>query len=260
MSEGKDDGAGRRAPNGRQWRKGQSGNPKGRPKKKVEPSSLEMNEMILTEGLKPITVTEGGKPVTLPAVAAVFRANLVAAMKGNSHAQRSFLNLVANAQAHEQKRKADAIEAGLRLKIQLDFMIKEAVARGQSELDLPTHPSDIEINFETGEVKCFVAFTDEQCRLRSRFVSLRDYLLTRIERSLAAAAEDGDDELLRLGREMNQRLISRLNELLPPRMRRLPPGEKPEFDLDRPPEELWQALMRPQMDVLLARLSPDLPL
>jgi hypothetical protein len=132
-------------PKEHQWPKGQSGNPRGRPKKAVGGlSDPDVGEIILAEGSKTITLTEGGKPCTMPAIQAATRAMLVSAIKGNSHAQRSFVQMVANAQTQQQKRQEEEIVTALALKIQLEALRNQWLAKGRHEMDMPLHPADIE--------------------------------------------------------------------------------------------------------------------
>ncbi len=213
--------------------------------------------MILAEGFKLITVTEGGKPVSMPAVQAVFRAMLLAAMKGNSYAGRSYVQHVANAQAQKQKWKDERLTTALGFKMDLELKRLEWVSDGREESRMSLHPSDIEIDGTTGEVKYFVAWTLEECKARARLVKLRDYLLERIARSLEVAAEDGDDALLEMSRDCARAAVVRINEHLPSRCRRVPPGDEPILGPDSAPEELWRATMQPVTDLLVSRLGSD---
>lgn len=205
---------------------GRSGNPKGRPRKPKAAGvdELSLTELILAESKRSLTLTEGGQPITLPAAQAVLRALLVTAGKGNAHAQRTFLKLTFDAEARKQKARSEALNYALRLKLDIEDVRNEFVATGGDEWKMAVHPSDIEINGLTGEVKCFIALTDEQ---RNARVTLLNQLATGhavLERSAATIAEDGDDALLKLGRELAVIKILFANELLPARMRReVPP-------------------------------------
>lgn len=263
MTKGKGDrgggnSGGRKPPKEHQWPKGKSGNPKGRPKKAAaEPFDGDVAEIILAEGFKTITLIEGGKPVSMLAIQAAIRAMLLSAMKGNSHAGRSYVQHVANAQARQQKQKQDAVEAALAIKIQLEAERAQWLAQGHDEIDMPLHPSDVEIDGVTGEVKHFLAFTDEQRKARSKMIELRDYLIKVIERSQAAAAEDGDDAFLEINRVAALTSIVDINQKLPARFRRVPPGDEPPVNPESSPEEMWQAMMKPIFDLLLSRLRSN---
>src|SRR5438309_11691763 len=158
-----------------QWPKGTSGNPKGRPKKAAaEPLEADVADMLVSEGLKPITIMEGGKPQSMPAIQAVTRAQLVSALKGNSHAMRSYIQQIANAQAQQRKRKEEIAAAAFGLRLEFEIKRREWVSAGNDESELPLHPSDIEIDVQTGEVRYFLAFTEQERRGRASLVRFRD--------------------------------------------------------------------------------------
>jgi hypothetical protein len=87
----------RRPPAGTRFRKGQSGNPAGKPKgskNKPRPYAERLGSLMLEEAYRPITVSEDGKEITLPLAQAVFRSLAAAAAKGEARAQAMFLKLI----------------------------------------------------------------------------------------------------------------------------------------------------------------------
>ncbi len=87
-----------------QFRKGQSGNPGGRPPR---PPVLERaNEMMLEEAYRMVEMKVDGNPVPLEALRAVVRSQFELALKGNYRAQRDFINAVQHA---EQLKHSDAM-------------------------------------------------------------------------------------------------------------------------------------------------------
>jgi len=97
-----------------QFRKGQSGNPAGRPRRSGAPGDRlrgadePTRNVILDEAYRTVEVREGDTVMTLPMNQAVFRAIGMAALNGNQRAQERWAAMVQAAE-HEQKRAQLAI-------------------------------------------------------------------------------------------------------------------------------------------------------
>jgi hypothetical protein len=78
------------------FRKGQSGNPGGRPRGMTAERA---NMLVLKEAYRSMRLREGEKVYSLPAIQAVLRSQIARAVKGNGPAQRI---VIANVQAIEQ--------------------------------------------------------------------------------------------------------------------------------------------------------------
>lgn len=97
------------------FRKGQSGNPRGRPRK-VTPvddprpryAEESMYEMVRGEAYRPVRVQSGDTPVEMSAIRAGLRAMSLKAAKGNRLALSSLMQLMAQTEAAEAKRAAAA--------------------------------------------------------------------------------------------------------------------------------------------------------
>jgi Family of unknown function (DUF5681) len=74
-----------------QFRKGESGNPRGRPRGTKTASA---KAMVLQEAYRPITVREGDDVLALPAIQAVMRQLVRLAAKRNGPAQRRLIDMV----------------------------------------------------------------------------------------------------------------------------------------------------------------------
>lgn len=101
-ADGSNDKAGyKKPPKEHQFKKGQSGNPKGRPKKK---KSTTVAEIARSELLEPMLAQVGGKTIELPAIQIAMKRALLDAAKGNTSSQRLVLSL---AKTHLTNRAVD---------------------------------------------------------------------------------------------------------------------------------------------------------
>src|SRR5690606_1421835 len=78
-----------RPPEHTRFKKGQSGNPKGRPKKDAPlvDDERSANALALREAERRISVREGGEVRAMTTIEAIYRAQCASALKGNAHAQ-----------------------------------------------------------------------------------------------------------------------------------------------------------------------------
>ena len=75
-------------PKGSQWKKGQSGNPKGRPK-----GDKQLGGIVESELYQPVAVNQKGKLKKLPAIVVALRRALSLAMKGDLKATKFLVDL-----------------------------------------------------------------------------------------------------------------------------------------------------------------------
>jgi hypothetical protein len=99
----------RKPPPHAQFRKGQSGNPGGRPRRTA---SERAKELVLREAYRAVTVKEGGRALALPAIQAILRSQIALAAKGNVQAQRAVLAAIytieqENVEAAERSLRAE---------------------------------------------------------------------------------------------------------------------------------------------------------
>ena len=119
----------RKPPVEHQFKKGRSGNPKGRPKKKLRSTVLApwaaelpiaLTAMALDEATRPVTVREGDKVSEIPAMQALLRTLIRSGAQGDTKAARQVLELIARAEmggagvALEFMQQCIAIQANVR--------------------------------------------------------------------------------------------------------------------------------------------------
>lgn len=86
------------------FRKGQSGNPRGRPRN----SQIERaRRIVLEEAYRKVSVRDGDKVVEMPAIQAVMRSHLRDALKGNGPNQRAVLSLIQELESVQAESRLD---------------------------------------------------------------------------------------------------------------------------------------------------------
>lgn len=115
------------------FKKGQSGNPNGRPSAM---GSDRARRLALKEAYRPVTVREGDNVISLPAIQAVVRSSFALAVKGNGPAQRAFFKLIDSIE-RESADSADLRHEAEQKKAQRarDKVIEEARERIMANFD-----------------------------------------------------------------------------------------------------------------------------
>ncbi|WP_431285576.1 DUF5681 domain-containing protein [Humitalea sp. 24SJ18S-53] len=171
MSAGQDDPEGQavgygRPPKAGQFRKGQSGNPRGRPPKvaartELVPARYPTREALRAEAARLIAVTDASGRQTISIREAVIRSLSLAAMRGGILAQRTMLQLASDEDArfHEERRESfkfwEDYQTNARAKIEA------ARKAGEAEVEFLPHPDDIELDVWSLEVRILGAHNEQ---------------------------------------------------------------------------------------------------
>lgn len=169
-------------PKSKQFKKGQSGNPKGRPKKlKARPLKLSdaPSERIFEEEIfRLINLTDNnGDKVSLPTFQAILRAQMLSALKGNRFAQKE---VIARTEKLGQEKRDQKISRYVELKQYKERgekIIAECSRKGEQIPKLLPHPDDIVLNPVTAEAYVNGPETEDDERFYEDTQLLRDHLL-----------------------------------------------------------------------------------
>jgi hypothetical protein len=195
----------RKPPVAHQFKKGTSGNPKGRPTKKTGQPGFglgggigdRLGAMALDEATRPVTVREGDKVSEMPAMQALLRTMFRAAAQGDTKAARQLLEVIGRA---ESGRTGSAVEI---LQHAVQYQEKWAPIFAQRErenLEPPDtfpHPDDIIIDETTGEVRIDGPISREQAGARKVMREQSIESLRRYFEVEAALAKDPKNKALR---------------------------------------------------------------
>jgi hypothetical protein len=135
-----------------QFKRGQSGNPKGRPKKAFPRSTgpTSVDEITLRHAERQIDVREGSEVRKVSVLEAVSLAQVKTAIGGSPHAQRDVLLRYQLADQERCRKIAEDCEYWERYVDRTRMQIASAVALGKPPPKILPHPDDIEIDYVKG--------------------------------------------------------------------------------------------------------------
>lgn len=147
------------------FRKGQSGNPRGRPKgSKSKPrlNEARLHDIILKEAYRSIKLYENGKTITLPMTEAIVRSIAVNAAKGQARSQKMFTQMLSTVERERRNLHNEWLQTAIEYKVSWMERIEDAKRRGLPPPQPVPHPDHIEIDMNTGEVIIKGPFTPEE--------------------------------------------------------------------------------------------------
>jgi hypothetical protein len=160
----------RKPPVEHQFKKGRSGNPNGRPKKKTARPGVgslggisdRLSAMALDEATRLITVREGDKVSKMPALQAVIRSMFRAAAQGDTKATRQLLEVIAPAERSRADKAVEVMGIVTKYKEIALSIFEKHEREGLDPPDIYPHPDDVTIDQSTGEVRIDGPTTKEQ--------------------------------------------------------------------------------------------------
>lgn len=151
------------------FKKGQSGNPKGRAKGSTNKPRIDTGhgmkaaeEFLRHEAYRQVTLREDGQRIELPAIQAVFRAMGVAAMKGNRFAKKAMAELVTNLEQRDADARSELFGNALDYKRSWTEEIERCERQNLPIPEPLPHPDDVIIIPKTGDVRIQGPQTKEQ--------------------------------------------------------------------------------------------------
>lgn len=147
----------KKPPKARQFKKGQSGNPAGRPRgaKSKKPSKRLVNElsnMILSEADRLVPITEHGERAEIPLAQLIIRKMAADAVKGSDRARKEFLTMTKEAQQHRIDERVSLIETTITFQKNAWSELDRCKNWGIDPPEIIPHPGAVDICLQTGTV------------------------------------------------------------------------------------------------------------
>jgi hypothetical protein len=189
----------RKPPVEHQFKKGRSGNPNGRPKKKSVPPGLgalggglvdRLSAMALHEATRPVTVREGDTVSEIPALQALFRAMFRAAAQGDTKAGRQLLEVIARTESERVTAAWESLERAIEHKAKYQPIFEEHERRGLDPPDIYPHPDDLITDMVTGKVTFAGPMTKEEAGKHKELLEIARDSMPRYAEVEAALKED----------------------------------------------------------------------
>jgi hypothetical protein len=138
------------------FKKGKSGNPRGRKKgaKNKLPALHEerLKSIVIEEAYRTINVNDGNRQVTMPMAKAIIRSLTVSAVKGQSRAQKLFMEMLTETERSNKQLYDDYAKTMLEYKWSWEEEIERCQRSGITPPEPIPHPNHITLDHQTGQI------------------------------------------------------------------------------------------------------------
>jgi len=206
------------------FRKGVSGNPRGRPRKTRAFVSTKIRgqpgigfedrikSLAIEEAYRLITIREGDRTERIPVIQAILRKVAVAAANGNIRAQQNYLNLLTGAEADRRVATMELLKTAVDYKEHWHHVLAERARNGTTGPEPVPHPDDVIIDYDTGKIRFDGPVDEEQKeardQLRARWPDL-ELMLTEINEEIES---DPNNLSLRKQQKRTMKIVNWLRD------------------------------------------------
>ena len=173
-------------PEEHRFKKGESGNPAGRPRgaKSGKPARPEewLKAIVLEEAYRDITVGEGDRTVTMPMAQAVIRTLAIEAAKGKPRPQRLFTEMLSTIEQEKMEEHDGFFKTAMDYKLTWEEELERRERLGITDAEAPLpHPDHIELDIEARTVQIVGPMTKEEKVVYAHWVARKKELLAILE-------------------------------------------------------------------------------
>ena len=200
------------------FRKGVSGNPKGRPCKNRALVSTKVDgrpgigfedrikSLAIKEAYRIIPIREGDRTERIPVIQAILRKVAVAAANGNTRAQQNYLNLLIGAEADRRVATMEILKAAVDYKDRWYHIFAERARTGTTGPEPVPHPDDVLIDYETGNIRIDGPVMEDQKQARDQLRAM----WPKLERELMGINEQIESDPNNLSLRKRQKELTKI--------------------------------------------------